>query len=155
MPPTETINRQVMYNVLWHYFNVLVVDGTFNIRTIIADSSYLPVNPTWLYNMVVADPILAPARYRKDIFDCDDYVLHVKTTVSLFSANDPEIKRPLAVGSILTTRHAFNFGIANNHKLFILNTQSDNRTPVFPSSAEHCAELLDLSIQNHIQLIYL
>jgi hypothetical protein len=149
------ITSNTVYNILRYYFGSLISDEYFNYIITIADTSYLPVNGDWLRDMVIHDPILAPDRYRRDIFDCDDYVLYVKTKVSLFAANSPTITRPFAVGYILTDVHAFNFGIDDVNSIFILNTQSAERSVIKPQFAEDCAKILELSANNPIKHIYI
>jgi len=149
------ITRNIVYNILRGYFRTLIPDNIFNYITTIADASYLTADGNWLRDMVLHDPILAPKRYRSDIFDCDDYVLYVKTKVGLYAANTPTIKRPLAVGYILTNLHAFNFGIDNNNRIYILNTQSEGRDIISPQSAEECAAFLGLATNNPIRQLYI
>jgi len=149
------ITANIVYNILRSYFGTLIPDDIFNYITTIADTSYLTADGNWLRNMVIHDPILAPERYRRDLFDCDDYVLYVKTRVGLYAANTPSISRPLAVGYILTNFHAFNFGIDNNNCIYILNTQSDQRELISPQSPEECAAFLGLTTNNPIKHLYI
>jgi hypothetical protein len=149
------ITANSVYNILRSYFGTLIPESIFNLITIISDTSYLTANGNWLRDMVLNDPILAPERYRRDVFDCDDYVLYVKTKVGLYAANTPTITRPLAVGYILTNLHAFNFGIDDNNQLYILNTQSEQRDIISPQSAEQCASFLCLATNNSIKHIYI
>ncbi len=149
------ITSNIVYNILRSYFGVLIPNEIFNYVTIIADTSYLTTDGNWLREMVLHDPILAPERYRRDIFDCDDYVLYVKTRVGLYATNTPTITRPLAVGYILTNQHAFNFGIDDNNRVYILNTQSNQRSIIIPQSSDECATFLGLSNSNPIKNIYI
>lgn len=149
------ITYNVVYNILRSYFGELIPNNIYNEITIIADTSYLTTDGIWLRNMVIHDPVLAPEKYRRDIFDCDDYVLYLKTRVSLYAANTPNITRPLAVGYILTRLHAFNFGIDNDKRLYILNTQSEQREIISPQSKEECAAFLGLTPNNQIQQLYI
>lgn len=149
------ITSNVVYNILRSYFGSLVPEPAFNYITTISDTSYLTVDGNWVREMVLHDPVLAPERYRRDIFDCDDYVLYVKTKIGLYAANTPSINRPLAVGYILTNQHAFNFGIDDANRVFILNTQSESRAIISPTSAEDCATFLELSNINPIKHLYI
>jgi len=149
------ITANTVYNILRSDFGTLIPDAIFNYITTIADTSYLTADGNWLRDMVLHDPILAPEKYRRDIFDCDDYVLYVKTRVGLYAANTPAITRPFAVGYILTKLHAFNFGIDNSNRIYILNTQSDQRDIISPQSAEQCASFLGLTANNPITHLYI
>lgn len=149
------VTSNQVYNVFRSYFRGLIPDSIFNDITIISDTSYQTIDGVWLRDMVLNDAILAPLRYRRDIFDCDDYVLYLKAKIGLYAANTESITRPLAVGYILTKQHAFNFGIDNNGHLFILNTQSENRSILNPASAEECAFFLQISNINPIKNVYI
>jgi hypothetical protein len=150
------ITANEVYNILRRNFGTLIPIETFNTITIIADTSYLTTDSAWLREMAIHDPILSPSRYRRDIFDCDDYVLYLKTSVSLYAANSKNITRPFAVGYILTKLHAFNFGIDENKRLYILNTQSTQRDLIAPQTPEECANFLDLGLSNNkIQQLYI
>ncbi len=144
-----------VYSILTMYFGALIPEELFNSITIISDTSYLAIDGNWVRNMVLHDPVLAPERYRRDIFDCDDYVLYVKTRIGLYAANTPSITRPLAVGYILTDKHAFNFGIDDTNGIFILNTQSDERKIIKPRSSTECAAFLELTNNNPIKHVYI
>lgn len=149
------IHGTVLYNILRSNFRNFIPDNIFNLVTMVSDSSYLPVEANWLREMAIHDPILAPSKYRRDIFDCDDYVLYLKTKVGLYAANTPVLTKPLAVGYILTQLHAFNFGVDENNGLYILNTQSELREFIFPKTPEQCSHFLGLSSNNSITYIYI
>jgi len=149
------ITANIVYNILRSFFGTLIPDNIFNDITIIADTSYLTADGNWLRDIALNDPILAPSKYRRDIFDCDDYVFYLKTRVGLYAANTPTITRPFAIGYILTDLHAFNFGIDNNNRIYILNTQSEQRNILSPQSAEECAAFLGLTTSNSIKHLYI
>jgi hypothetical protein len=112
-------------------------------------------DPGWLRNMVLHEPILSPERYRRDIFDCDDYVMFLKTRVSLFAANKKEFISPIAMGFLLTRIHAFNFAILDNNSVYLLNTQSDQVDSLIPQNPQQAADFLDLKSNNPLKFIYL
>jgi len=149
------VTSDAFYNILIKYFSPFIKKELFNSILTIADTSYETVDSKWLRDMVLSDPILAPLKYRRDIFDCDDYVLYLKTKISLYAANTKNITRPFAVGYIFTTQHAFNFGLNNTNKLYILNTQSDNRDLIIPKTQEECSNFLKLTKTNLIQHLYI
>jgi hypothetical protein len=108
-----------------------------------------------IQNIIISDPILLPEKYRRDIFDCDDYVGYLKTKMNLLAANTAGQTRPFAFGFIITSTHAYNFGIATNKKLFVLNTQSDHHDFLYPDSSNQLGLFLKLNAQNQIKLIYI
>src|SRR5262245_50727730 len=105
--PPVIANDQVL-NILSYYFSKLIPAEEFLLRTIIADESYLTVPPPWVRNCILTDPILAPKKYQKEVFDCDDYVQYLKTKMDLYAAAK-QFPAPIAVGYLLTKIHAFSF----------------------------------------------
>lgn len=152
--PVLSINT--IYRDLNLSFGKLLDPNHFEFITIVSDNSYQTVTSAeWLQSMVKTDAQLAPSKYRRDIFDCDDYVMYLKTRVSLFAANTPGNNFPYAIGFILTTLHAFNFGITDQREVFMLNTQSDNRDFLIFDNLQNARDFLSLSNQNSIKFIYI
>lgn len=151
-----TLSASSAFQILKNYFGGFVAPPVFPAITVIADNSYSTMpNPDWLRNMVLHEPILSPARYRRDIFDCDDYVMFLKTRVSLFAANKGEFTSPIAMGFLLTRIHAFNFALLDNNSLYLLNTQSNTVDFLIPQDAQQAANFLGLSANNPLKFIYL
>lgn len=150
------LSQNTIYQDLLTSLGKLVDPNHFGFITIVADSSYQTVSSaTWLQAMVKTDAQLAPKKYRRDIFDCDDYVMYLKTKVSLFAANTPGNNYPFSIGFLLTTLHAFNFGITDTREVFLLNTQSDDRDFLIFDNLKKASDFLFLSNQNAIKFIYI
>lgn len=129
------------------------LDFNNSTKLIIADNNYLPVDYAWIHNAIISDPVISPQRYKNDIFDCDDYVLYLKTKISLFAQSNA-LQSPLALGFLLTQRHAFNFIINENKELVILNTQSAGK--------ESCSDISQFQSflkysesRNSVELVYI
>lgn len=149
MPP---ISSTSVSNLLFGIFSQYVPPGELQARTVIADDEYLPVPLDMVMASITSDPILAPERYRRNVFDCDDYVMHMKTKLGLFAQTNKLIA-PLAFGFILTTVHAYNFGLDPSGTIFIVNTQSSDR-PV-QTDPNLFGVFLNLSNKNIVRLIYI
>lgn len=130
----------------------LVSDDFFARGLIISDSAYRTVDAGFVVNAVVTDPVLSPARYRADVFDCDDYVFFLKVKLALLAAAH-KLDEPLAVGCLLTRRHAFSFCLDPSQRVVIINTQSDDHA--ITSNPETFGDFLELSPQNPVRLVYL
>jgi hypothetical protein len=150
--PTGAIDLETVERLLLRNFGPLFPPREFPFRTVVADNIYLEVSPDFVRGAILTDPVLSAPSYHADIFDCDDYVWYLKTKLSLFAANN-RLAAPLAVGTLLTVKHAFSFCIASGSQLFLINTQSDQ--------VEVCgdktlfAQCLSLGPSNSIQSIYI
>lgn len=152
----EIISNTLVYEKLYLTLWKLIPANLSETITLVADNNYLTLkDAAWLQNFVITDPHLAPAKYRYDIFDCDDYVMYLKTKSSLFAANTSGFNYPLAVGFLLTVKHAFNFGITDDGSLFVLNTQSSTRDFLLFDDAQVMSSFLALSTTNPIKFIYI
>jgi hypothetical protein len=154
--PRRLTNTQVD-TILAHYFYNFVPpdsqdESTYLIRRNIADTSYLTVSPVWVRNVILADPVLAPARYKYDLFDCDDYVQYLKVRMAMFAAAK-QFPAPIALGYLLTKEHAFNFCISHERALWLINTQSDDKP--MTDNPETFVEFLRLRASNPLLTIYI
>jgi hypothetical protein len=149
------ISAETVFTILSNKLEQFTPNNTFSIMAIIADEGYVTVPPNWLRDTVLHEAILSPSKYRRDIFDCDDYVMFLKTKISLYAANKKEFNRPIAAGFLLTQIHAFNFGITDENKLFILNTQSADVDLIIDPLPGECAQFLDIAENNLIKFIYI
>jgi hypothetical protein len=146
------LDKSEVANILYATFNNFIDSNEFPIRVILADDQYLPVDIAWVINFIETDPILSPDRYTGNIFDCDDYVLYLKTKTGLF-AQKAEAAAPFALGFLFTQKHAFNLCIDENRQVHLINTQSDNRAST--AEREAFATFLKIGNSNTIQIIYL
>lgn len=146
------IQRATVLNILNYGFNKLIGDENFVKLTIVSDNIYSTTERDWIISAITTDPILSPSRYVNNVFDCDDYVLYLKTKMSLYAQTN-KLKVPLAIGFIITNRHAFNFCIDANQDTNIINTQSDDKA--FTNQVDNYAAFLKLTDSNSIQLIYI
>jgi hypothetical protein len=145
-----TLTKMEVANILQNAFGNLM-GPDFPKRTIIADDVYESVDIGLLLKSIETDPVLSPGMYRRDVFDCDDYVMYLKTKMSLFAQNHGSA--PIGVGILLTEQHAFNIGIDEHAVLHIINTQSADRGII--NDIGHFGEWLRLSNTNIIQLLYI
>lgn len=153
----ELAGSKVLANVqaatlLQNAFGALVDQDFFDRQLIISDTAYRTVNSGFVVNAVVTDPVLSPARYRADVFDCDDYVFFLKVKFALLAAAN-KLDEPLAIGCLLTRRHAFSFCLDEGQRVVLVNTQSDDHAVT--STPETFGDFLELSPQNPIRLVYL
>jgi len=146
------LDKSEVANILYAAFNDFIDPNEFPIRVILADDQYLPADIAWVINSIETDPILSPGRYTRNIFDCDDYVLYLKTKMGLF-AQKAKAAAPFALGFLLTQKHAFNLCIDENKQIHLINTQSDNKASTAERQA--FATFLNVGSSNTIQIIYL
>ena len=146
------LRKNTVLNILSFGFSKLMGDEDFSKLTIVADESYGTVERDWVMAGITTDPVLSPDHYVNDVFDCDDYVLYLKTKMSLY-AQANKLKTPLAVGFIMTKRHAFNFCIDQKRDIHIINTQSGDKAST--SDPNTFAAFLNLTGSNSIQIIYI
>jgi len=150
-----TFEGETVFNILHDYFGPFTPADAFSLVTTVADENYVSIPAKWMRDIILNDPILAPERYRQDIFDCDDYAMFVKTKLSLFAANSEKFIVPIAAGFLLTRAHAFNFGITNEKSLFLINPQSSKVDMVINPSRHDCANFLNITESNRIKFIYI
>jgi hypothetical protein len=121
----DLISNGRLLNILNNDLGPLMTATEFPLRTTLADNEYLETSPEFVIATIITDPILSAQSYHADIFDCDDYVLYLKTKLSLYAACN-QLRAPLAVGYLFTTIHAFTFCIGAGSQLFLINTQSSD-----------------------------
>ena len=141
-----------MLNILSHHFARLMPANQFRPRTVIADDNYLEVDPAFVRQAIVTDPVLSAQRYHANVFDCDDYVQFLKTKMSLYAATQ-RLRSPLAVGYIFTVVHAFSLCVGPRMQLHLINTQSADIAVTH--NAATFAEFLSLAPSNYITAIYI
>lgn len=146
------IMGEEIQNILYHYFVDLIGAEEFTKRMIIADKQYRPVEVDFVMESVRTDPILSAERYRRNVFDCDDYVLYLKTKLNLY-AHARNYHSPFALGFLLTKEHAFNFCINANKSLYLINTQSKDQA--ITNDNEQFGDFLGLREGNAIQFVYI
>jgi hypothetical protein len=146
------LTRESVQNVLRNAFAGWVPGDQLRFITVVSDDEYVGAELAWLVGLIVHDPVLAPAAYRRDVFDCDDYAFYVKTRVALFAENTG-LRAPLAVGVLLTDAHAFNIGLAPDGTLSLVDAQSADRATT--SAPSDFGRFLSLGPANGIRLIYL
>ncbi|HRB71508.1 MAG TPA: hypothetical protein PK776_06630 [Flavobacterium sp.] len=154
----NNLRHETIYDIIKNRFAPLLTHDNFDLVTVIPDNVYTTLpNVDWLRDMVINDAIIAPElkKYRNEIFDCDDFVMYLKTKVSLRIANTSSYPYPVAVGYIITERHAFNFGVLDDNRLFILNTQSDDVGHIIPSNHNDTISFMKLTKINVIKNIYI
>jgi len=147
----ELLSQIEIDNIISGCFQLLVGRELLT-RLIISDEEYLGIDPQWVVNSIITDPILAPKRYRKNVFDCDDYVIYLKSKTGLYAQNN-KLSCPLAIGFLLTKIHAYNFCIDDNRTLHIINTQSKERKT--SSDQNNFSTFLEIDESNPIQFIYI
>lgn len=154
MTPLTSAN---IYQILRNYFGSLLADPRlFKYQVLVTDNSYFSApDAQHIQTIIRSDPVLLPEKYRRDIFDCDDYALYLKTKMNLLAANAAGQTRPFAFGYIITTKHALNFGIGDKKELYVIDTQSDDRAFLYPESVKQLANFLELDPKNQLELIYL
>ena len=141
-----------VFNIISNVLGPLMPPAEFQIRTTLADNEYLETTPEFVVSSIVADPVLSVQSYHAEIFDCDDYVLYLKTKLSLYAASNL-LSAPLAVGYLFTDNHAFTFCISSGSVLFLINTQSaDHAVTGDPATF---VEFLSLGPGNRITTIYI
>lgn len=146
-------DQPTVAGILSNLLGPLVPGGEFPLRTIIADRYYCGLSPGFALNAILTDPVLSsPSSYQPDIFDCDDYVLHLKTKLGLYAATQ-RLPAPPAIGYVFTTDHALSFCVDDAGVLFLINTQSANHAIV--SDPADFATFLELYPANPITCIHL
>ncbi len=128
------LSNAKVQTIISYYFGPLIPAAEFPFRVILADEAYLAVSPEWVRNCILNDPVLVPQNYQNNVFDCDDYVQHVKTRMSLYAAAC-RLAAPLAVGYLFTKVHAFSFCINPARELFLIDTQSDAKAITHDATA--------------------
>jgi hypothetical protein len=154
-PPTtdsDLISNMKVLNILSNLLGPLMPVAEFQYRTTLADNEYLETEPGFVVSAIVTDPILSVQSYHAEIFDCDDYVLYLKTKLSLYAASN-RFSAPLAVGYLFTTNHAFNFCIGSSSILHLINTQSESH-PVTCDPTTF-SNFLSIGPSNRITTIYI
>ncbi len=146
------ISNSRLFNILSNLLGPLMPAAEFPIRTTLADTEYLETAPDFVVAAIVTDPVLSAQSYHADIFDCDDFVLYLKTKLSLYAASN-RLRAPLAVGYLFTTNHAFNFCIDVGSKLFLINTQSDDHAVTGDPAA--FSQFLSIGPGNRITTVYI
>jgi hypothetical protein len=146
------IMGEAMQNILHHYFADLIDAEEFTRRMIISDEYYRTVEVDFVLDSVRTDPILVAEKYRRNVFDCDDYVLYLKTKLNLY-AHARNFHSPFALGILLTKEHAFNFCISPDQSLYLINTQSNDHAVT--NDIEQFGDFLNLREGNTIQLVYI
>jgi len=146
-----------VYQIIRGYFSPLLSDSRlFKFQVLVADNSYFSApDAKDIQTIINSDPVLLPQRYRRDIFDCDDYAIYLKTKMNLIAANTTGQTRPFAFGYIITSNHAYNFGIGHSKEIYVINTQSDNRYYLYPESISQLSQFLELNTQNPIKSIFI
>ncbi len=145
----QQINRHLADYLAAGRSSVIIADGYYTL----VDGSAIDIE--WILQAVRTDPIISPSQhghvYREDLFDCDDYVLYLRNKVALYIMGVAE--HPLALGCILTRKHAFNFCYEGQGTLHIINTQHtpDVVTTCEPAEFE---KFLDMGAGNRIDLVY-
>jgi len=129
----------------------LVSGGEYGARVFIVDDHYQSVEVADVLTSISLDPWLAPNIYHADVFDCDDFVMYLRTKFAMW-ARTSGLSSPLALGFILTVHHAFNFCVDASYKLNLINTQSEARS--FTNKPAEYAAFLEWRDGNPIQLIY-
>jgi hypothetical protein len=138
--------------ILGNGFSALVPSEEWICRVVLADVRYLTVSADFLYEAIRTDPLLSPKRYTREIFDCDDFALALKTKMAYYAQNN-KLEAPFAVGFILTQQHAFNFCIDDAQNIVLIDTQYDDKPPEIDQA--RFASYLNLSARgNFIQVIY-
>lgn len=125
----------------------------FAARFHLVDEHYQTVKLEWLLNSIKTDPILAPGgldAYKADVFDCDDFAFFLKHKSSLSVRADTNLA--LALGCIITVRHAFNLLFDPEHGICLLDVV--NRT-VCRDKTDFPTFLKYHGRSNRIELIYM
>lgn len=151
------LNSSAVYQIIRGYFSSLLADPRlFKFQVLVSDNSYFSApDAQKIQTIINSDPILLPQKYRRNIFDCDDYVTYLKTKMNLIAANTSGQTRPFAFGYIITSKHAYNFGIGQKKKIYVINTQSDKRYFLYPESIADLSSFLKLNPQNQIKYIFI
>lgn len=117
----------------------------------IVDNGYISVSKTFILNTIKHDEWLKrEISYKPDVFDCDDYVMHLKCKLSKLFVNDNQ-KLPAALGFIITNRHAFNFSIDYNNKVIIYDTVQTK----LELNPQKFRQFLDYKPGNTVKIIYI
>ena len=125
--PSTLISQVSVRNRLLAVFGPFMGGGpAAKPRITVSDIQYVSCPIRFIRGIAMAEPMLTPGAYRAEVFDCDDYVQYLKVKVSLYAAYRGFTAAP-AVGFLLTELHAFNFCLDPDGRLYILNTQSDQR----------------------------
>lgn len=121
---------------------------------VIVDEVYRPVDAALVVASIKADTMLARTSYAPNVFDCDDYVVYLRTKLAIWARNNG-LSQPLAVGYIITTEHAFNFCIDSDQRVVLINTQSETEHIDTAENPMTFASFLNLSPGNDLRLIYI
>jgi hypothetical protein len=146
------LSKMRVLTILSNTVGPLIPAAEFPIRTVVADDTYLETPPEFVVDAIRTDPVLSPASYQANIFDCDDYVQYLKTKLSLYAATN-HLPAPLAVGYLCTNDHAFTVCIGPNTQLFLINTQSDDH--LFTGDPATFRQFLSLRPGNGIIFVYM
>jgi hypothetical protein len=124
----------------------------YNARVNVVDDYYNLVELQWVLKMIETDPFLSPDKYQVDVFDCDDFAMHLRVrTVQHALLN--ELQDTPAVGFVFTKKHAFSLCIDPNKVTHIIDTTSQARSVA--SDKESYADLLDVSKKNPVKRVYI
>lgn len=148
------MKRRSLQNILRNNLKGLAGLSTeaYSARVHVVDEEYSLMDPLWLLDVIKTDPFLSPDKYKVNVFDCDDYVMHLRLHAIKHALLNEDRETP-AVGFIFTKRHAFNFCVDDARKLHIINTQSTDHG--IASDAGEYRTLLNISRKNPIKLVYI
>jgi hypothetical protein len=145
------MDKDTIRNIIFNGLGDSIGDG-YDYKVIVVDDTYIPVEESFVRHAITTDQILSNDNYESDEFDCDDYVLYLRTKLSTYALNN-KLGAPLALGFLITHRHAYNFFINTDDQLGIINTQSTDRKLTFDKN--DFAAFLELDSDNSIQLLYI
>lgn len=119
-------------------------------KLIVTDEAYTTISVSMVKQSIVTDPVLGPASYLPNAFDCDDYCIYLKSKLALAarSSNKPAA---FAAGCIITQQHAFNFCIDPQGAVALVNTQSTSRAHTTDKSTY--ADFLSTGSGNLVELV--
>lgn len=131
----ESVSMSTVRNLLvLRFLNLIGNPQIAGARIVVSDEQYLTCPAEFARGVAVLDPMLSAGAYIPQVFDCDDYVQFLRLRMSWFAVRR-RFSSPLAVGFLLTDRHAFNFGVNPAGQIYLLNTQSANRDVATDPSA--------------------
>jgi len=110
-------------------FGDWIGDG-FDSRVHVVDrNDYRGVTKDWVLDYIRGDAIISsgPKPGNPEIFDCDDFVMYLKTQLALYAFSN-QLLHPLAVGVIMMPQHALSFCIEAPNIAHLIDAHSPDKT---------------------------
>jgi hypothetical protein len=131
-------------------------DERFSSRVHVVDTNgYRGITKNWVLDYIKGDAIISsgPKQGNPEIFDCDDFVMYLKTQLALYAFSN-QLRHPLAVGIIVMPEHALSFCIEAASIVHLIDVHSPKQSAA--STPEQIALMLGTpDASNRAEFLYI